>query len=177
MGIANTTPAAALTAHFTGRPPAEITGRGTGVDDEALRRKVAVIEDALRLHGPAIAGPLDALARLGGFELAGMAGLALGAASRRVPLIVDGYISSAAALVAVRLCPAVAGYLIGSHRSVEPGHRAVLEALGTSPLLDLSLRLGEGTGAALALSLVEASVRILLEMATFAAAGVSDSGA
>jgi nicotinate-nucleotide--dimethylbenzimidazole phosphoribosyltransferase len=177
MGIGNTTPATALAAHFTGASPEEVVGRGTGIDDAGLRRKLDAIRRGLALHGPAIAEPLDALARLGGFEIAGLAGLVLGAASRRVPVLVDGFISGAAALAAVRLAPAAAGYLLASHRSVEPGHERIHQALDLRPLLDLELRLGEGTGAALAMHLVEAAIRILREMATFADAGVSDSGA
>jgi len=177
MGIANTTPAAALAAHFTGVEAAAITGRGTGVDDAGLARKIEVVRRALSLHSGAARDPLDALARLGGFEIAGLAGLVLGAAARRVAVLVDGFISSAAALAAVRLAPAAAGFLVAGHRSVEPGHRHVLAALDARPLLELELRLGEGTGAALAMHLVEAAIRILREMATFADAGVSDSGA
>jgi nicotinate-nucleotide--dimethylbenzimidazole phosphoribosyltransferase len=177
MGIGNTTPASALTAAFTGCAPREVTGRGTGIDDAALDRKVEVIERALALHRPDPSDPLAVLAALGGFEIAGMAGVVLGGAARRVPVVVDGFISGSAALAAVRLAPAVAGYLVASHRSVEVGHRKVLEALGALPLLDLDLRLGEGTGAVLSMGLVEASLRILREMATFASAGVSDSGA
>jgi nicotinate-nucleotide--dimethylbenzimidazole phosphoribosyltransferase len=175
MGIANTTPATALAAHFTGGRPEELAGRGTGVDDAGLARKVDAVRRALALHGSAT-DPLDALARLGGFEIAGLAGLVLGAASRRVPVVIDGFISSAAALAAVRLAPAAAGYLVAAHRSVEPGHARVLAALDARPLLDLELRLGEGTGAALAMHLVDAAIRILREMATFADAGVTDSG-
>ena len=175
MGIANTTPATALAAHFTGARPEELAGRGTGVDDAGLARKIEAVRRALALHAGA-ADPLEALARLGGFEIAGLAGLVLGAAARRVPVLVDGFISSAAALCAVRLAPAAAGYLVAAHRSVEPGHARVLAALDARPLLDLEMRLGEGTGAALAMHVVEAAIRILREMATFADAGVSDSG-
>ena len=176
MGIANTTPASALAAHFTGASPDEITGRGTGVDDAGLARKREVVSRALDLHSRAATDHLDALARLGGFEIAGLAGLVLGAAARRIPVVVDGFISSVAALAAVRLSPAAAAYLLAAHRSVEPGHRAVLAAFDARPLLELEMRLGEGTGAALAMHLVEASIRILREMATFGDAGVSDSG-
>jgi nicotinate-nucleotide--dimethylbenzimidazole phosphoribosyltransferase len=179
MGIGNTTAAAALAACLLGEPPEALVGRGTGVDDAGLRRKAQVIGRGLALHAPAVRaagaeGPLEALARLGGFELAGMAGLCLGAAERRLPLLVDGFISSAAALAATRLAPAVAGYLVLAHRSAEAGHRRVVEALGIEPLLDLGLRLGEGTGAALAMPLCEAAIRVLREMATFADAGVAD---
>jgi nicotinate-nucleotide--dimethylbenzimidazole phosphoribosyltransferase len=136
---------------------------------------VRAIVQALAVNAP-LGDPLQTLARLGGFEIAGLAGVVLGAAARRVPVIVDGFITAAAALAAVRLAPAARGYLIASHRSVEVGHRALLAALGTRPLLDLELRLGEGSGAALAMPLVEAALRIQAEMATFASAGVSDSG-
>jgi nicotinate-nucleotide--dimethylbenzimidazole phosphoribosyltransferase len=174
MGIGNTTAASALAATFTGADAAEVTGRGTGLDDAALARKVEVVRRALTLHGPDGSDALDTLAKVGGFEIAGLAGVVLGGAASRLAVIADGFISSTAALAAVRLAPAAAGYLIASHRSVEPGHRRVLEAIGARPLLDLDLRLGEGTGAALAMNLVEASLRILHEMATFASAGVTD---
>jgi nicotinate-nucleotide--dimethylbenzimidazole phosphoribosyltransferase len=174
MGIANSTPAAALTSAFTGRPPAEVTGRGTGIDDATLRHKVEVIERALRLHAGA-SEPLDVLARLGGLEIAGLAGVVLGAAARSVPVLTDGVIATSGALAAARLCPAAAGAILASHRSVEIGHRLQLEALGKKPLFDFDLRLGEGTGAALAMAIVDASVRILREMASFEAAGISGS--
>jgi nicotinate-nucleotide--dimethylbenzimidazole phosphoribosyltransferase len=177
MGIANTTSAAALAAHFTGASAEVVTGRGTGVDDAGLERKIVAVRRALALHSAAAADPLDALARLGGFEIAGLAGLVLGAAARRVPVLVDGFISSAAALAAVRLAPAAAGYLVAAHRSVERGHAHVLSALDARPLLELEMRLGEGTGAALAMHLVDAAVHVVREMATFGDAGVSDSGA
>jgi nicotinate-nucleotide--dimethylbenzimidazole phosphoribosyltransferase len=174
MGIGNTTAASALTCAFTGLDPQEVTGRGTGVDDAGWARKVAAIRRALAVNAPG--DPLDTAANLGGFEILGLAGVVLGAAAARLPVVVDGFITAAAALVAARLAPAAAGYLIASHRSVEVGHRALLAALGTKPLLDLELRLGEGSGAALAMPLVESAVRILHEMATFGSAGVSDSG-
>ncbi len=180
MGIGNTTPAAALTCAFTGLGPVEATGRGTGIDDDRLRHKVAVIERALALHRPELGAEpeaIEVLRRLGGFEIAGLAGVVLGAAAKRVPVLVDGFIASAAALCAIRIGPAAAAYLLSSHRSVEAGHRAVLKALGNEPLLDLGLRLGEGTGSALAMNLVDAAVRVLRDMATFESAGVSDSGA
>ncbi len=175
MGIGNTTAASALTAVFTGRPPAEVTGRGTGIDDARLRRKVEVIEAALARHRPDPVRPLAALAAVGGLEIAGLVGLSLGGAAARVPVIVDGFIAGAAALVATALCPAVGDYLIAAHRSAEPGHRAQLDALGLVPLLDLRLRLGEGTGAALAIGIVEAALRTLDEMTTFAEGHVSRS--
>jgi nicotinate-nucleotide--dimethylbenzimidazole phosphoribosyltransferase len=174
MGIGNTTASAAITALLTGRPVVSVTGRGTGVDDAGLARKIAVIEQALAVNQPDPADALDVLAKVGGLEIAGLAGVMLGAASRRVPVVIDGFISGAAALVAAGLNPDVKPYLIAGHRSVEAGHRAVLEHLGLEPLLDLNLRLGEGTGAVLAFHLVEAAARVLNEMATFAEAGVSD---
>jgi nicotinate-nucleotide--dimethylbenzimidazole phosphoribosyltransferase len=177
MGIGNTTSASALTAVLTGERPERVTGRGTGIDDERLHHKVRTIERALEANRPSRADPLGVLAAVGGFEIAGLAGLMLGGAARRVPVVLDGFITGAAALVAVALCPAVRNYLVASHRSVEPGHRIVLEHLGLRPLLDLDLRLGEGTGAVLAMNLAEASLRLLREMATFTAAGVTDAGA
>jgi nicotinate-nucleotide--dimethylbenzimidazole phosphoribosyltransferase len=177
MGIANTTAASALTAALTGAPVETVTGRGTGVDDAGLQRKVDTIRRALALNQPDRADALDGLAKLGGFEIGGLAGVILGGAARRIPIVVDGFIAGVAALVAVRLAPAAADYMIASHQSVEVGHRIVLEALGLRPLLDLDLRLGEGTGAALAMSLVDAALHVLHDMATFAGAGVSDSGA
>ncbi|HMI92804.1 MAG TPA: nicotinate-nucleotide--dimethylbenzimidazole phosphoribosyltransferase [Polyangiales bacterium] len=174
MGIGNTTSASALAAVFTGAPIEEVTGRGTGIDDATLRHKIAVIRRALQLNRPDRNDPLDVLHKLGGFELAGLCGVVLGAAAARVPVVIDGFISSTAALCAVRLAPQCAGYLVAAHRSVESGHRLVLQAIGQRPLLDLDLRLGEGTGAALAMNLCEAALRVLAEMATFEAAGVSE---
>lgn len=176
MGIGNTTSASALTAAYTGAPAAEVVGRGTGIDDAGLARKLAAVEAGLRRSQPDPARPLETLASLGGFEIAGMAGVVLGAAAARRPVVVDGFIAGAAALAAVRLQPKAAAYLVASHRSVEAGHRVVLRALGIEPLLDLDLRLGEGTGAALAMPIVDASLAIVREMATFESAGVSDSG-
>jgi nicotinate-nucleotide--dimethylbenzimidazole phosphoribosyltransferase len=173
MGIGNTTPAAALGSVFTGRPVAAVTGRGTGIDDTAMRRKVGVINRALSLHRPDPNDPLGALAAVGGLEIAGIAGLILGAAAARRPLLLDGFIATAGALVAARLAPAVAEYLIATHCSVEPGHQLMLHSLGLSPLLKFQMRLGEGTGAALGMGLLEAGLKIYREMATFADAGVS----
>jgi len=173
MGIGNTTPASAITALYTGLPVAQVTGRGTGVDDEGLARKVEAIERALALHQPDPSDPLGVLAAVGGFEIGAIAGVCLAAAAHRVPVVVDGFISAAGALIAAALCPAVKAYLIASHLSVERGHAPLWQALGLRPLLDMDLRLGEGTGAALAMNLVEAACRILAEMATFADAGVS----
>jgi nicotinate-nucleotide--dimethylbenzimidazole phosphoribosyltransferase len=173
MGIGNTTPASAITALLTGRGVDAVTGRGTGIDDAQRRHKVAVVERMLAVNHPDVADGLEVLAKVGGFEIAGLAGLCLGAAAERRPVLIDGFISTAAALVAQALCPRVADYLIAAHRSVEPGHRAALERLGKEPLLDLGLRLGEGTGAALAFHVVEAATRILAEMATFGEAAVA----
>ncbi len=174
MGIGNTTPASAITAVFTGQPVAEVTGRGTGVDDRGLAHKVGVIEAALALHGPDPMDPLGVLSAVGGFEIGAIAGVCLAAAANRVPVVVDGFISAAGALIAVAICPGVKPYLIASHLSVERGHAALWDTLGLQPLFDLDLRLGEGTGAVLAMHLAEAACRILAEMATFAEAGVSN---
>jgi len=173
MGIANTTAASALTAAFTGMSPEEVTGRGTGIDDATWRHKVDVIRRALAVNAAPPCDALDTLARLGGFEIAGLAGVVLGAASRGIPVLTDGFIATAGALAAARIAPDARGAILASHRSVEAGHRALLQALGTKPLLDLDLRLGEGTGAALAMAIVEASIRVLREMASFDDAGVS----
>jgi nicotinate-nucleotide--dimethylbenzimidazole phosphoribosyltransferase len=171
MGIGNTTPSAALIAALTGRSPAEVTGRGTGIDDDMLAHKVAVIERALG-RVPDGADPLTVLAEVGGLEIAALAGFVLGGAARRLPVVVDGVIAAAAALVAVAIAPAAVGYTIAGHRSSEPGAAAALEALGLDPVLDLELRLGEGSGALLAVPAVQAAAKILREMATFDAAGV-----
>ena len=174
MGIGNTTPAAALIAALTRRPAVEVTGRGTGVDDTTLARKVAVVEAGLTRHAIAIAaGPLDTLAALGGLEIAALTGFIVGGAAARVPVVVDGVIADAALLVAARMAPGVLPFCIAGHRSSEPGATAVLDHLGLDPLLDLGLRLGEGSGACLALPVVEAAARVLREMATFDSAGVS----
>lgn len=175
MGIGNTTPSSAIVAAFTGLPVAAVTGRGTGVDNEGLQRKIAVIERALRVNQPDPSDPLDVLAKVGGFEIAGLVGLIFGAAAARVAIVIDGFISSAAALVATEWHPPVRDYLIAAHSSVEVGHRVMLERMELSPLLNLNLRLGEGTGAALAMSVVEAASRALNEMATFGEAGVRDN--
>ena len=174
MGIGNTTASAAITAVMTGLPAAQVTGRGTGVDDAGLARKIAVIERTLAVNRPNPNDPLDVLSKVGGLEIAGLVGVILGGAAGRVPVVIDGFISGAAALVAASLAPEVKPYLIAAHQSVEIGHRAILEHLGLRPLLDLGLRLGEGTGAALAFHLVEAAERVLNEMATFAEAGVAN---
>ena len=175
MGIGNTTPSAAIISAFTGRSPAEVTGRGTGIDDARHAHKIGVIARALAVNQPDAAEALDVLAKVGGFEIGAIAGVMLAAAARHVPVVVDGVISSAGALVAAGLAPKVKDYLIAGHRSVEPGHRAALEHLGLEPLLDLEMRLGEGTGGAIAMHVVEAAVRTLNEMATFAEAGVAEA--
>lgn len=174
MGIGNSTPAAAIVATFTGRSAAEVVGRGSGVDEAGLARKIIAVQRALSVNRPDPFDGLDVLAKLGGFEIGGMAGVMLGAAAHRRPVVVDGFISTAAAMIAVAIAPQVRSYLIAAHRSQEPGHQVMLAWLGLVPLMDLDMRLGEGTGAALGISLVEAACKILNEMATFAEAGVSD---
>jgi len=170
MGIGNTTSASAIIAALTGQPAENVTGRGTGLGDAQLVHKIAVVERALRINQPH--GQVT-LAKVGGFEIGAMAGLMIGAASARIPVILDGLISTSAALIAAQFEPTIADYLIAGHCGVEPGHRIALQALGLRPLLDLELRLGEGTGAVLVLPLIEAAMRTLNEMATFDSAGVS----
>jgi len=174
MGIGNTTASSAITSVMTGRPVAEVTGRGTGVDDRALARKITVIERALALHQPDPHDPVAVLSTVGGLEIAGLAGLIVGAAAHRVPVVLDGFIAGAAALIAVGLQPLCRDYLVASHLSVERGHQAALQTLALKPLFDLDLRLGEGTGACLGFHLVQAAVKILTQMATFDEAGVSE---
>lgn len=173
MGIGNTTPSSAIVSVITGTDPEKVTGRGTGIDDRSFRNKVAVIKKAIAVNSPDPKDALDVLAKVGGFEIAGIAGLVIGAALYKIPVVVDGFISTAGALIAAEMNSLVKGYIIAAHQSVEIGHRKMLEHLEQIPLLDLNLRLGEGTGAALGMSLVEAGVRILAEMATFADAGVA----
>ncbi len=172
MGIANTTAAAALVAACTGRPAAEVTGRGTGIDEATWQHKVRVVDDALSRSGPP-QDPIELLAELGGLEIAALAGFCLAGAAARVPVVVDGVIALAAACVAARLQPLVVDHLVAGHRSVEPGATAALELLGLRPLLDLDLRLGEGTGAVLAVPIVQAAAALLAEMATFDEAAVA----
>lgn len=174
MGIGNTTAASAITAALTGSAPGAVTGRGTGIDDAQLAHKVAVVERALAVNAPDAEDALDTLAKVGGLEIAGLVGVILGAAARRMPVVLDGFITGSAALVAVKLCPAARDYLIAGHLSVERGHRVLLDALGLEPLLNLDLRLGEGTGAALAMGIIEAALAAHNQMATFAEAGVSE---
>jgi nicotinate-nucleotide--dimethylbenzimidazole phosphoribosyltransferase len=174
MGIGNTTPSAAIACLVTHRSANEIVGRGTNVDNEGLRRKVLAVENALKVNRPDPQDGLDILSKVGGFEIGGLAGAILGAAANRRPVVIDGFISTAAAIVAATLAPQVRDYLIAAHCSQELGHRLMMDWLGVQPLLDMHMRLGEGTGAALAMSLVEASCKILDEMATFGEAGVSE---
>lgn len=174
MGIGNTTASSAIVSVVTNTDPEQVTGRGTGIDDQSLKNKVAIIRRAIAINKPDPQDALDVLAKVGGYEIAGIAGLVLGAALYKIPVVVDGFISTAGALIAAELNPACKGYIIAAHQSVELGHRKMLAHLEQVPLLDLNLRLGEGTGAALGMSLVEAGVKILGEMATFAAAGVSE---
>ena len=177
MGIGNSTAASALCAALLPAEPERVCGRGTGIDDQRLAHKVAVVRAAVARHTPMPDDPLGTLAAVGGFELALLAGVALGAAERRLIVLLDGFVVSAAALVAARLAPAAVGSMIAGHRSPEPGHRLVLHELRLQPLLDLGMRLGEGSGALVALPLVDASLALLHEMATFAAASVTDTGA
>jgi nicotinate-nucleotide--dimethylbenzimidazole phosphoribosyltransferase len=173
MGIGNTTAASAVTAAITGRPVEEVTGRGTGVVGEVWRRKIRVVGEALAVNRPDRSDGLDVLAKVGGFEIGGLAGVIIGAAAGRIPVVLDGFISGAAALIAVTICPRVRDYLIAGHRSAEPGHEACLAWLDLAPVLTLGMRLGEGTGAVLAMSVVEGALRVLDEMATFEEARVA----
>jgi len=174
MGIGNTTASSAICAVMTGRPVKEVTGRGTGIDDKQLARKIAVIEKALSTNHPDPGVPLEVLAKVGGFEIGGLVGVMLAGAASNIPVVIDGFISGAAALIASAMAPRLKGYLIAAHVSAEPGHRLLLEHLGLNPLLDLGMRLGEGTGAALGIFLCETAARVLAEMSTFAEAGVSE---
>lgn len=173
MGIGNTTAASAIAAAFTGAPVEAVTGHGTGIDKTTWKVKVAVIRRALEVNRPDPRDGLDVLAKVGGFEIGGLVGVILAGAARRIPVVLDGFIAGASALIAVALKPEARHYLLASHCSVEPGHRVILEHLGLRPYLDLELRLGEGTGAALAFTLIQAAVKIYTEMATFKSAGVS----
>jgi nicotinate-nucleotide--dimethylbenzimidazole phosphoribosyltransferase len=174
MGIGNTTPSSAIAAVITGEEVEKVTGRGTGIDDAGLRKKIKAIEEAIKLNNPNNKDAIDVLAKVGGFEIGGMAGVILAAASHRVPVVIDGFISGASALIAYGIAPAVKDYMIAAHRSVERGHSVTLDYIGLKPLLDLDMRLGEGTGAALGISIVDAACKILDEMATFEDAGVSE---
>jgi len=174
MGIGNTTASSAICAIMTGKPVAEVTGRGAGVDDEQLIHKIEIINKALAVNQPDPKQPLDVLAKVGGFEIGGLVGVMLGAAAHHIPVVIDGFISGAAALIATGLVPKLKDFLIAAHVSAETGHQLLLRHLGLKPLLDLGMRLGEGTGAALAISLAEVAAKILAEMSTFAEAGVSE---
>jgi nicotinate-nucleotide--dimethylbenzimidazole phosphoribosyltransferase len=178
MGIGNTTSASAIAAALTGQPVEDVVGSGAGADEAILERKRSVIRRALKLHAKSLGDPLGTLRCVGGFEIAAMCGFCLGAAARRIPVVTDGFIATAAAALAVRLSPAASGYLFASHRSAEPGHAHLLVILcqepGQEPLLDLGMRLGEGTGAALAIKLIQAAIAAFTGMATFADAGVSN---
>jgi len=174
MGIGNTTASSAICAAMTGKPVAEVTGRGTGISDEQLAHKIDVIKRALAVNRPDPNQPLDVLAKVGGFEIGGLVGVMLAGAAYRVPVVIDGFISGAAALIATALAPGLGDFLIPAHVSAEAGHRVLLQHLGLKPLLDLGMRLGEGTGAALGIFLAEAAARLLAEMSTFAEAQVSE---
>ncbi|MBF0112254.1 MAG: nicotinate-nucleotide--dimethylbenzimidazole phosphoribosyltransferase [Desulfamplus sp.] len=167
MGIGNTTPSSAIIAAFSGISVAELTGRGTGINDEMLKNKIQVIEKALELHKPNPSDPIDVLSKVGGFEIGGLAGLVIGAAAYAIPVVCDGIISTAGALIAYKLAPNVVDYLFAGHRSVEVGHKFMHQLMGLEPLLDIKFRLGEGTGAALAFELIDAATRILAEIKTF----------
>ncbi|MBI5528564.1 MAG: nicotinate-nucleotide--dimethylbenzimidazole phosphoribosyltransferase [Deltaproteobacteria bacterium] len=173
MGIGNTTPSAAIAAVMTGVPATKVTGRGTGIGDEAFARKVLAIQRGIDLNAPDPRDPIAVLAKVGGAEIGGIAGIIIGAAANRVPVVVDGFISTAGALVAERLDSRTADFMFAAHRSVEPGHAIMMEAMRLQPILDLGMRLGEGTGAALAMTIIEASLKIYKEMASFDQAGVS----
>lgn len=176
MGIGNTTPSSAIVAALTGSDVATVTGRGTGLDDAGLAHKVEIIKKAIEVNKPDATDALDVLAKVGGYEIAGLVGVILAAALKRVPVVIDGFISTAAAMVAYGLAPNVKDYLISAHKSVEQGHKIMLEHLGLDPLIDYNLRLGEGTGAALAMNTIDVSIKMLTEMATFDSAGVNEKG-
>ena len=175
MGIGNTSPSSAIIAAIAGCTVREVTHRGTGIGDEALENKIRVIQAGLDLNRPDPRDPLDVLTKVGGLEIAGITGLVLGAAANRMPVVVDGFISTAGALIASEMHPSVRDYIFTAHTSVEIGHQLMMERIGVRPLLDLQFRLGEGTGAALAMGLIEAGVKVLKEMATFEEAGVASS--
>ncbi|MDD4955950.1 MAG: nicotinate-nucleotide--dimethylbenzimidazole phosphoribosyltransferase [Candidatus Omnitrophica bacterium] len=174
MGIGNTTASSAIAAVFTAKPVKLVTGKGTGIDEEGFENKIKAIEKAIKVNRPDCTNAIDVLAKVGGFEIGGLCGVMLAAAAKRVPVVIDGFISAAAALIAAGIEPKTKNYMIASHSSVEKGHKIILEYLGLKPLFDLNLRLGEGTGAALGISLAEASIKILTQMATFKSAGVSE---
>ena len=174
MGIGNTTASSAITSAMTGRPPEETTGRGTGRNDHELKHKINVVEQTLRTNQPSPDDPIGILTKVGGFEIGVLAGVILGASSARRVIVLDGFVSGAAALIAHCLCPHTRDYMVAAHLSAEKGHSAVLSHLGLSPVLDLDMRLGEGTGAALAMPIIEAAAACLSDMASFSEAGVSN---
>ncbi|MCP4295089.1 MAG: nicotinate-nucleotide--dimethylbenzimidazole phosphoribosyltransferase, partial [Proteobacteria bacterium] len=174
MGIANTTPSSALFSALLPSDVESITGRGTGIDDQTLENKIRVIKKALEVNRGNLGTPLETLAALGGFEIAGICGLILGAAANKLPIVVDGFISSAAALAACKMNDDVKEHLFFSHKSQESGHQTFIEKFNVDPILDLGMRLGEGTGAALAMTIIEASIKVYNEMATFSSAGVTN---
>jgi nicotinate-nucleotide--dimethylbenzimidazole phosphoribosyltransferase len=173
MGIGNTTPSSAIAAVFTGKPIQDVTGRGTGIDDATYIRKVNVIQKAIEVNKPNPKDPIDVLAKVGGFEIGGLVGVTLAGVANKIPVVIDGFISTAAGLIAVEMKPEVKDYIFSAHASVEIGQRWILERMGLTPILNLNMRLGEGTGAALAMSMIDAGVKILNEMASFDEAGVS----
>jgi|WetSurMetagenome_2_1015567.scaffolds.fasta_scaffold04699_6 nicotinate-nucleotide--dimethylbenzimidazole phosphoribosyltransferase len=173
MGIGNTTPSSAIAAVLTGKKAADVTGRGTGISDKALANKIKVIKEGIKVNAPDPLDAVDVLAKIGGAEIGGIAGLILGAAANRIPVVIDGFISTAGAAIAYVLEPKVKDYLFAAHKSVEIGHTALLDMLGLTPILDLKMRLGEGTGAAIAMTIIDAGLKIYREMATFGDAGVS----
>ncbi|MNN31146.1 Nicotinate-nucleotide--dimethylbenzimidazole phosphoribosyltransferase [compost metagenome] len=175
MGIGNTTASAAIISALTDISPLGSVGRGTGINDERLRHKIAVVERALKINEPDSSDPIDVLAKVGGLEIAGLTGVILAAAANHCPVVIDGFISSAAALLAQRIAPESANYMISSHVSHEQGHASLLQELGLKPMLHMDMRLGEGTGGVLALHLIDAACRIMAEMATFESAGVSSA--
>jgi len=174
MGIGNTTASSAIFSVFTGKSPEEVTGRGTGIDDDTLSRKVEVVRKAIQVNNPDPSEPVDVLAKVGGLEIGGIAGLILGSAALGIPVVIDGFISTAGALIAVGLSPQIKDYIVCAHRSAAFGHDAALQWLGCRPLLDLDMRLGEGTGAAIGMWFMELGERILHEMATFEEAEVAE---
>ncbi len=176
MGIGNTTPSSAITAVLAKKKVEEVTGRGTGINDDILLTKISVIKKAININRPDPNDPIDVLAKVGGFEIAGIAGLIIGSAFHKIPVVIDGFISTAAALVAISLKSVIREYIFAAHKSVERGHAVLLECLEQKPILDLSMRLGEGTGAVLGISLVESGVKIINEVLTFEEAGVNKAG-
>lgn len=175
MGIGNTSPSTAIIAAFSEIPARELTGRGTGLDDHGLSRKAAIIESAIQMHAPDPTDPLDVLSKVGGFEIGGIAGIVIGAAAHGIPVLSDGLISTAGTLIATELAPASKAYLFAAHQSVEVGHQFMLSRIGTDPLLNLNLRLGEGTGAALAMEILDAATRVLAEIKTFAEVNINNA--